>query len=220
LPQHAQLSFDVLRSGFRGGEVIQTLDIEDGRYVLKALWRTVGFVRMVKSYERNQYSSGTYSKYGLQPELFTEEIKDSLSTQLNAVEFDHEAHLARFSHGGEVALPAETQDFLSFLYQFPPLRGLEITSMFVSNGKKIEQYQLDIASNEEIDTPMGKLLAVRLRKMHGPNEEGLEIWLAREYRLFPIKMRFIDKNGDVSAEAIITDIRVSEEEGVRKDVTD
>jgi hypothetical protein len=41
--------------------------------------------------------------------------------------------------------------------------------------------------------------------------------LAREYRLFPVKMRFIEKNGDVTGEAVITDIRVSEEQGVAND---
>ena len=59
---------------------------------------------------------------------------------------------------------------------------------------------------------------MHLHKMHAANEEGLDIWLAREYRLFPVKLRFTEKNGEVSGEAVITDIRVSEEEGVRKDV--
>jgi hypothetical protein len=135
--------------------------------------------------------------------------------QRDAVELDHDAHLARFSSGKEVALPPETQDFLSFMYQFPPLANTEIAAISICTGTKIQQYNYEISANEEIDTPLGKLLTVRLRKMHAPNEEGLEIWLAREYRLFPVKMRY-EKNGGVSFEAVITDIRVSEEEGVRK----
>lgn len=220
LPRHAQLTFAINKgtSHFRVGEAIHTLEIENGRYMLKAVTRTVGLVKLFKSYELNQYSNGSYGKYGLQPELFTDQHKDRLGTQQNVVELDRTEQRARFSRGGEVPLPPDTQDILSVMYQFPPVKGVEIASVHVSNGRKIEQYEFEIATEEEVDTSIGKLLAVRLRKIHAPNEEGLEIWLAREYRLFPVKMRFIERNGEVAAEAVITDIRVSEESGERSDV--
>jgi hypothetical protein len=219
LPKHAQLTFAIRigNGGLRVGEAVHTLEIKDGRYVLKATTTTVGLARLFKSYELNQYSNGSYGKYGLLPELFLDERKDSLGTQRNAVELDHEAQRARFSNGVEVVLPAETQDILSVMYQFPPLAHTEVVAVSISNGRKIERYEFEIAANEEIDTALGKLLTVHLHKMHAPNEEGLDIWLAREYRLFPVKMRFIEKNGEVSGEAVITDIRVSEEQGVRSD---
>ncbi len=217
MPRHAQLTFDINKGTghFRVGETIHTLEINEGRYVLRAVTKTVGLVRLFKSYELNQYSNGSYGKFGLLPELFLDESKDSLATRQNAVEFDREARIARFSNGREVALPAETQDILSVMYQFPPLAHTEVASVSVSNGRKIERYDFEITVDEEIETAFGKLLTVRLHKMHAPNEEGLDIWLAREYRLFPVKIRYTEKNGEVAAEAVITDIRMSEEEGVR-----
>jgi hypothetical protein len=184
---------------------------------LHAVTKTVGLTRLLKSYELTQYSSGTYSKYGLKPEQYFEERKESSGTLRNTVEFDHSAQLARFSNGKEMALPPDTQDFLSNMYQFPPLKDVTRATVSVSNGRKIEQYEFEIVTDEKIDTVLGKLLTVRLRKLHAPNEEGLEIWLAREYRLFPVKMRFMEKNGEITGEAVITDIRVSEEQGVRSD---
>jgi hypothetical protein len=220
LPRHARLTFAIHigNGGLRVGEAVHMLEIKDGRYVLKATTTTIGLARLFKSYELNQYSNGSYGKYGLIPELFTEERKDKVSTQRNAVELDHDTQRAHFSHGGETALPPETQDILSIMYQFPPLAHTEVVTVYVSNGRKIERYNFEITDNEEIDTSLGKLLTVRLHKVHAPNEEGLDIWLAREYRLFPVKMRFFEKNGEVSGEAVITDIRVSEEQGVRNDV--
>lgn len=219
LPEHAQLTFAIHmgKGGLRVGETVHTLDIHDGRYVLKSHTTTVGLARLFKSYELNQYSNGSYDKDGLRPELFTEERIDRLGTQRDAVELDHDAQRARFSSGADTGLPPDTQDILSVMYQFPPLANTEIVGVSVCNGRKIEQYDFEIATNEEIDTPLGKMLAVKLSKMHRPNEEGLEIWLAREYRLFPVKIRFTEKNGQVAAEAVITDMRVSEEQGVRKD---
>jgi hypothetical protein len=220
LPMHARLTFAINKgtSSFRIGEAIHTLDIDDGHYVLQATTSTVGIARLFKSYELDQYSSGRYGKDGLQPELFSEERKERLGKQRNAVEFDHTGQRAHFSSGKDMALPPETQDILSVMYQFPPLAHTEVAAVSVCNGKKIEHYQFEVTVDETIDTPLGKLLTVHLHKMHAANEEGLDIWLAREYRLFPVKLRFTEKNGEVSGEAVITDIRVSEEEGVRKDV--
>jgi hypothetical protein len=222
LPKQAQLTFAINKGSgnFRIGEAIHTLEIEDGRYVLHAVTRTVGLVRLFKSYELTQYSSGSYDKYGLQPEQFFEQRADKLTTLRQTVEFDHDNQTARFSSGDERPLPPETLDILSVMYQFPPLAHTEMVSVSVTNGRKIERYDFEITAEERIQTALGELLTVRLHKMHAANEEGLDIWLAYEYRLFPVKMRFTEKNGEVAAEAIITDIRVSEENGVRKDAVD
>jgi hypothetical protein len=219
LPKRAELTFSILKGidGFRIGEAIHTLEIENGRYLLHSVTKTVGLARLFKSFELNQFSSGSYSKFGLQPEQFMEERKESSGTLRSTATFNRTELFADISPDSEVALPPDTQDILSILYQFPPLQGAELATVSVCNGKKIEQYEFEIFPDEEIDTALGKLLTVRLSKLHRPNEEGLEIWLAREYRLFPVKMRFYERSGEVAGEAVITDIRVSEEEGVRSD---
>lgn len=222
LPKEAQLTFSIhLKSGgMRIGEAVHTLQIEDGRYVLYSVTRTTGLVSLFKTYELTQYSSGNYDHDGLHPEQFFEQRRDRLATVRHTAELDQSAQLIRFSDGGEAALPPETVDILSVMYQFPPLDGAEVAHVAVTNGRKIERYAFDITIDQLIDTPLGKLQAVKLRKQHGPDEEGLEIWLAREYRLFPVKIHFIEKNGEVAAEALITDIRVSEEQGERKNAAD
>ncbi len=213
LPHRAQLTFVVNKgtSSFQIGEAVHTLEIENGHYVLQSVTRTVGVARLFKSYQLTQYSSGSYTpQQGLQPEEFFEERVEQAGTQHTAVDFDWAAQRAHFSQGMEVALPPDTQDILSVMYQFPPLSDTELVALFVANSRKIERYEFEIAANEDIDTPLGRLQTVHLRKMHQPTEEGLEIWLAREYRLFPVKIRIVERNGDVSGEIIITDIRVED----------
>jgi hypothetical protein len=219
LPKRARLTFAISTGkGFLVGEAVHTLEIDEGRYQLQAVTRTIGLARLFKSYTLTQNSSGSYGRAGLVPEQFMEERKDGSGTKRTTAQFDHATQFARFSSDREVALPPGTQDILSILYQFPPLQGVEIAAVSVSNGKKIEKYEFEIVADEEIETALGTLLTVRMSKLHSPNQEGLEIWLAREYRLFPVKMRFIEKNGEITGEAVITDIRVSEEEGARNDV--
>jgi len=213
LPHRAQLTFAVNKGtgNFQVGEAVHTMEIEDGHYVLQAVTKTVGLAKLFKTYQLTQYSSGSYTpQTGLQPERFFEERAEKIGSQRNTAEFDHTLQRAHFSHGGESALPPDTQDILSILYQFPPIRGVEIVAIHVGNGKKIERYEFEIGFEEDTATPLGALHTVHLRKLHAKNEEGLEIWLAREYRLFPVKMRIIEKNGGVSGEIIITDIRVED----------
>ena len=219
LPKHVRLTFDVNKgsSQFRVGEVVHTLEIDNGHYVLHAVTQTVGLVKLFKSYELIQDSSGSYDKNGLLPDRFVEERIEKPDVLRNSAEFDHAARRAHFSHGGVAVLPPDTQDILSIMYQFPPLTEAGKATVFVSNGKKIERYQFKIVNDEEINTAFGKLHTVHLSKLRAHDEAGLEIWLAQKYHLFPVKIRYIEKNGEVSGEAVITDIRVSEEQGARSD---
>jgi len=213
LPHRAQLTFAVNKgtSHFQIGETIHTLEIDDGHYVLQSVTKTVGMARLFKDYQLTQYSSGSYNQQlGLQPERFFEERYEKTGSQRTTVEFDRAAQRAHFSQGAEAVLPPDMQDILSVMYQFPPLVNTEIVAVSVSNSKKIERYEFEITTNEEIDTALGKLQTTHLRKLHRPNEDGLEIWLAQEYRLFPAKIRIIERNGDISGEIIITDIRVED----------
>jgi hypothetical protein len=117
-----------------------------------------------------------------------------------------------FSSGQEAALPQQTQDILSILYQFPILRPHEeIVSINIGTGKKFETFHFGIVFEEQLDTAMGTLQTVHFRKIHKAHEEGLEIWFAQEYRLFPVKISHVNKDGKIDGEAIITDIRVSDE---------
>ncbi|MDD5057472.1 MAG: DUF3108 domain-containing protein [Sideroxydans sp.] len=213
LPRKAQLTFAVTMgaSKLEVGETIHTLQAVDGRYELQSVTRTMGIASMFKSFELTQTSSGDYSREsGLQPRQFVEERTELGNTKTTVVGFDFQTGRASYSQGGELSFPLDMQDSLSVLYQFPPLANTEIVSVPIGSSENIEAMQFEIINNETITTPFGKLLTVHLRKMHPANEAGWEIWLAREYRLFPVKMRIIETNGKVASETVITDIRVED----------
>ena len=214
LPKHAQLRFSVYvgQNNFKAGESLHTLEIVEGRYTLKADVHTTGLVSVFKSYRMEQTSTGTATEQTLKPETFTEVVTDGSGKKTNRAEFDWANHAIHFSGGGEATLPLQAQDILSILYQFTPLRPQEKTvSINIGTGKKFETYRFEIVFEEQITTAMGTLQTVHFRKQHAANEEGLEIWFAQEYRLLPVKVRHLDRDGKVDGEAIITDIRVSDE---------
>ncbi len=102
--------------------------------------------------------------------------------------------------------------FLSFMYQISqlPMNG-EFFTMPISDGMQLQQDQIEIGTKEDLATPMGKLRALHLRKMHADREAYFEIWLGLEYRLLPVKFRQIDSSGNMIEEFVITDIRAADE---------
>lgn len=214
LPKHAYLKFQVRigKNGMAVGEARHELQIVGGRYELTATTRTVGLARLVKSYKLVQTSRGETDGIALHPQQYSEDQENDGEQRKDSVKLDYAAQKITFSSGHKFPLRESTQDILSMLYQFPPLpEPGDTLPIAITNGRDWEQYKFEIATNEELITPQGKLHTVHFRKLHPPGKEGLEIWFAQEYRLLPVKLRHIDRDGSISGEAIITDIRIAEE---------
>ncbi|BBE51643.1 hypothetical protein OYT1_ch2118 [Ferriphaselus amnicola] len=214
LPKHAMLKYKVRLSdgGFDVGDVRHLLEIQDGHYTLTATIRTIGLARLVKNVLYNQTSRGTITHAGFQPDYAQEDKNLDGKNQNVEMFFDHTNHILRFSQGGETALTDDAQDRLSMLYQLSRFRlREEALPLAVTNGRKLERYRVSLDQEEEIMTPMGKLRTLPVRKIHGPDEEGLEIWLALEYRLLPVKVVRIERDGSINGVMVIQEIRLSDE---------
>lgn len=214
LPKRAQLTFTAYQGegGLQLGTATHRLDIEQGHYVLKAVTQTTGIASLFKSYLLTQTSRGEAGAQGLRPLVYSEDKKLSGGTQSLSAEFDWAGHRLRFSHGGGAALPEQGQDIASFLYQLSQLPLDKGTvPLSISNGKKLEHYELEVGDEEYLQTHLGRLRALPLRKVRGAGEEGLDIWLGLEYRLLPVKIRQIDRNGKTAGEMVISEILVADE---------
>ncbi|MFH2134920.1 MAG: DUF3108 domain-containing protein [Pseudomonadota bacterium] len=213
LPKHAFLKFQVRigKDGMAVGDTRHELKIEDGHYTLTATTRTVGLARLVKSYQLLQASSGTTDGILLHPAQYSEDKQNDGEKRKDSVKLDYENQQLLFASGRKMPLNESTQDILSILYQFPPLpEAGDVLPIAITNGRDWEKYRFEIVTNEELITPLGKLHTVHFRKLHPPGKEGLEIWFAQEYRLLPVKLRHIERDGSIAGEAVITDIRISE----------
>lgn len=213
-PKHLQLRFTVYQGadGFRIGEILQQLDIQGDRYNLKSVRQTSGVASLRNSDRLIQTSRGRLTATGLQPQVFVEEKITKNGKQSMEATFDRAAQKLRLSQGGETALPEDAQDVLSFLYQLSQIRmNGEFFPLLVSDGMRLQRYQIEIGAKEEVDTPMGKLSTLHLRKMHARGEDYFEIWLGLEYRLLPVKFRLVDGSDNVTEELAISSIRAADE---------
>ncbi|MFZ2302443.1 MAG: DUF3108 domain-containing protein [Gallionella sp.] len=213
-PKHVQLNFSVYGGTdfFRIGELHHQLDIYKDKYILKAAKQTAGPTSLLNNDRLIQSSRGEIGEQGLQPETFKEEKITGGGRQSLKVTFDRAAQKLRFSHGGNTDLIADAQDALSFMYQLSQLpMDREIIPLPISDGAYLKEYEIEIGGKEDIDTPMGKLQALHLRKLHTQGEAYFEIWLGLEYRLLPVKFRQVDGSDKVTEEFVISDIRATDE---------
>jgi Protein of unknown function (DUF3108) len=211
-PRHLQLTFIVYadENGSRTGEIRQQLDISGERYTLRSERKAAGLSSLRSSDRTIQVSNGKIGDHGLQPDTFSEEQIDPGKQSLQAT-FDWSAMKLRFSDGGEIPLPADAQDALSYMYQISQLpMNAEFFTLPIVDGAQLRQDQIEIGVKEYITTPMGKLYALHLRSMHTDREAYFEIWLGLEYRLLPVKFRHVDSSGKMTEEYVISDIRAAD----------
>lgn len=173
---------------------------------------TTGLASFFKSFELNQQSSGTLTAHGLRPSEYGETKNTSKGKETLDAKFAWEEKSLFFSNGSNTRLPEQAQDIISFMYQLSQLPlDKDTIPIYISNGKKLERYELAVGEEEMIQTAIGRLRALPLRKIHAQGEEGLDIWLGMEYRLLPVKIRQIDRAGQIAGEMVISEIRVSDE---------
>ncbi|MGA8863981.1 MAG: DUF3108 domain-containing protein [Gallionella sp.] len=214
-PKHLQLTFIVYNGedDSRTGELLQRLDISDGRYALSSLRKTSGLASLRNNDRLIQASHGSIDAHGLQPDTYEVEEITSAGRRKSQSMFDHASGTIRFQDGSTTALPADAQDNLSFKYQLSQLSfdRKEFFTLPVGDTGQLQQYKIEIGTREDVDTPMGKLHTVHLRQMHPPGSAYFEIWLGLEYHRLPVQFREVDGSDKVTEEYVIAGIRTSDE---------
>ena len=215
LPRQGEITYELYLGNdkFSVGRTLQTWELNDGGYRLSSVSETTGlvalFIRQRLAYE----SRGQLTSSGLRPEHFTTHRVRAGRSENAAADLDWNAMTAMIGNPQrDVALPADAQDLVSFMYQLglTPLAPGRI-ELPITNGWKLERYELEIGGEEQLQTPFGTLRAVPVRQVRRPGQESIELWLAAEYRWLPVRIRFFDREGEPSGEQLVSDIRVSQD---------
>ena len=215
LPRKGQIDYELYlgNDGLNVGRTQQSWEITGDRYRLASVSETTGFAAIFSRQRLAYESSGRLTASGLKPERFTTERMRGGKTEKAATDFDWAAAAAIVGDPPRsVALPADTQDIVSFMYQLglSPLTPGRI-ALPITNGWKLERYDLEIGSEEQLQTPFGLLRAVPVKQVRRPNQESIELWLAPAYRWLPVRIRFYNRDGEPSGEQLVSEIRVSED---------
>jgi hypothetical protein len=187
----------------------ESFAINGAKYQITSESNPAGLLAIFVRTKIKAQSSGTVTAGGLQPERMDYGRLDDASKNVGAA-FDWGAQQLHLSFDGRsetAPLVAGTQDRVSVMYQFMflALEKLQPLEFPMTNGKKIEHYRYELAGREPLDTPLGKLNTLHLVKQRERGENGIEVWLAADRHLFPVKVLFLENDGS-RIEQVITQL--------------
>lgn len=198
-PQVVQAQYELSMNGTPIAVMQETFETSKGGYQAVSETQAIGVFALVQRRPGRVTSSGEIGGNGLRPKTFDGTRGTGDARRVHA-DFDWSAGTLTFAYDGRsetATLPAGTQDRLSVMYQFLFLDPAKLKDLAfaMTNGRKLDQYRYSIGPDTTIDTPLGRLAVIHLVKQHSAGETATEIWLAREHRLMPAKMRIIEDDG-------------------------
>lgn len=206
-PLTVQAQYNLSLKGVPIAVMHETFEVRDGAYRAVSETHATGLFALAQRRPGRVTSSGEVDRGGLRPKTF-DGTRGTRDPRRVHADFDWAARTLTLIHDERtetVALPPGTQDRLSVMYQFLFLnpQQLEKLAFPMTNGRKIDHYRYAIGPDTAIDTPLGRLAVVHLVKQHASGETATEIWLAREHRLMPVKMRVVEDDGDRYEQVIV-----------------
>ena len=92
---------------------------------------------------------------------------------------------------------------------FPP--AAQTIDLFLTDGRRISPYKFAILDKERIDTELGALETVHVKKVQRPDDpRAFDVWLAPKYNYAPVRIRFTEKDG-AAFDSVVTQITVSDQ---------
>jgi Protein of unknown function (DUF3108) len=201
LPQEGEARY-TLRRGILSANVALSWKFSDNRYRLQSVAQGAGLLAVFGSHV--QVSEGEVGAQGLKPSSFSVELRGKKDQAV----FLWEAKTIQFSgKSGErsAQLPDGAQDMLSLLFQlaFEPPQTQQLTSQ-VTNGRKLETYTFARVGEETLELPAGSFRTIHVAKQHAPGDDAMELWLSPEHHYLPVKIRLIDRKGEVMEQTVST----------------
>ena len=213
LPPRGTIRYRVDRgdANFEIGYAEHRWAIADGRYRLSSVAETTGLVWLFKSVRIEMESRGRLTEAGLQPQLFS--VRRNGRPGRERADFDWDAMSVRVGERDAQPLDEGAQDLLSFNYQLGYLADATVVDHLpIATGKKYEVYRFELIGDEELELPVGPVRTVHLRALGASARDSTEIWLAYDYLLLPVKIRYLDAQG-ASYVQLATRILVGDDAG-------
>ncbi len=199
--QYVETDFDVRTKidGSADGKATITYNLTDGsHYQLKWLTAGTGFAALLFP-DLLQTSEGLLTKTGLQPVNYLYQFGNK-ADKTRTANFDWQTKkvVLQTSKGAKTEeLPEGTQDLLSFMYQFMYVAPLQTMQISIATGKKLTTYDYSFEGEENINSSLGELKTIHITHNGIDSDEKTELWLAIDYQYVPVKIRKIEKNGNV-----------------------
>lgn len=213
-PKLIQVTYAVTKNGQPFANVHEQFVVTNNAYKLESTTKGIGIYGLFG--ERKLTSAGEVTSQGLKPSHFELHQGDNPQKTLIA-DFDwlnNTLLMQVKDKQKEAKLVSGAQDLASYAYQFMFLSATlkDAIAVTLTTGKKLNQYQYTINSEQEIlDIAGTQYKALHLTPaqldQNKPQTETKELWLAAEHYYLPVRILMIDDNGQ-KLEQTLTELHV------------
>ena len=198
-PREVAAEYQITTAGLKIGHVTETFTRTAEGYAIVSTTRAEGALKIFLDDQVTLRSSGTVGPEGLKPLRFEQRRAKEPKQDIDAT-FDWQRGVLVSTFSGktkEVALPLETQDRISLMYQFMYLTpGAGPMAVAMSNGRKVERYAYRFVEEARISTPAGEFDTLHYARVNdNPKESRADVWLAKDRYNFCVRVVFDDPRG-------------------------
>ena len=177
-PAAVNAHYEVHKDGLHVATVSEAYEQRGSAYSIVSESNPAGLLAIFVRTRIKVTSTGNITPAGLRPDQLEYGRLDDASKNVSA-RFDWKTEQLSMTFDGRnesIALPKDTQDRLSLMYQFMflPAERLANLAFHMTNGKKIEAYRYQLAGRETLDTALGKLHTVHLVKQREAGDNADE----------------------------------------------
>ncbi|MBC7782131.1 MAG: DUF3108 domain-containing protein [Proteobacteria bacterium] len=217
LPDRVSLSYSLARATIEIARVDETWERKGTAYSLVSEARAVGVAALLaRGQGWRRESVGMITTDGLRPLQFTDQRG---SNPAQRARFDWDAKLIRFERlttggsgntapaepGDAQALPAGTNDRLSFLYSIAQRARVPAGTwtVAITDGRRVTQYRFQVTGRETLDTPAGRFDTLRISRVREKGDTGTDVWLALDRSLIPVRVMVTEPDGTIFDQLLV-----------------
>jgi hypothetical protein len=193
--------------GFFIGDVVYRLEHTDSQYTITTVAQARGLAALFLRGEGRLSSTGTITREGLQPSLYTAERTSDGRHEVAT--FDWETGVVLLNDHKTAALEVPTLDPLAALWQFyfaPPEQ--DETQFNVATTRRVYHSRFRKVGVESVQLGFGEVETQVWERTGGDGNLTARVWLAPSLHHVMVKMRL--SNGRITGEALLDSIRVDD----------
>lgn len=176
---------------------------------IKQVWRMEGENYIIENeaskfgFKARMVSEGRVSNNGISPEHYRMYLNNKLRS---FADIDRSTSTIRHGKANDVkftAIQDDIQDAASLPFQVAVnFDGVQTKQMQVTTGSAVYLIELKLLSEELLKLPAGEIRTLHLQGQRinvntGQAQQGYDVWLAPDYRNFPVKFRGPTSQGEV-----------------------
>lgn len=217
LPDKLELDYQLHYGDILAGQTRKTLARQpDGGYRHRTHSLPAGMAKLFTSAEWIEEGVFRVRATQIQALSFLKYREGGSKPRRHGVTFDWSKKLARYGDGREEPLPANAHDESSVLYELmlnPPPSDKTARGVSINNGKRFILYRYQTLGREPLDTPLGRLQTLKIRRLVEPSaacrgpgrdtvacksDSELTLWLAVERGNLPVKIHMQERDREAT----------------------